>query len=178
LLLRPFTDADAPVVQKLAGDKKVAATTAVIPHPYEDGMAEEWIVTHEAGWHLGRGLILAITVPPGETVIGAIGFTIKPEHETAELGYWLGVPFWGQGYCTEAARAVIEYGFSTLALHRIQAHHLGNNPASGRIMQKVGMKFEGRSPEAFKKWGEFLDIDRYGILHSQWNQPPGASDAG
>jgi RimJ/RimL family protein N-acetyltransferase len=45
-------------------------------------------------------------------------------------------------------------------------------------MQKVGMKFEGRSPEAFKKWGEFLDIDRYGILHSQWNQPPGASDAG
>lgn len=117
-------------------------------------------------------------VRPRLSKSGAIGFTINPEHETAELGYWLGVSYWGQGFGTEAARAMIEFGFSTLALHRVQAHHLGNNPASGRIMQKVGMKFEGRSPGAFKKWGEFLDVDRYGILHSQWNRPPGADGAG
>lgn len=179
LLLRPFNEADAPVVQKLAGDKKVAATTAEIPHPYEDGMAESWIATHEAGWNLGRGLVLAITVRPEDPIIGAVGFTIEPEHESAEIGYWVGVPFWGNGYCTEAARALIDFGFSTLALHRIHAHHLGNNPASGRVLEKVGMTCEGTSPEAFLKWGEYLDIHRYGILHSQWKKrQSGADNAG
>jgi ribosomal-protein-alanine N-acetyltransferase len=172
LLLRPFDQTDGHHVQKLAGDIKVAATTALIPHPYEDGMAEDWIATHEANWNLGRGLVLAMTVPPDNSIIGAIGFTIAPEHNMAELGYWVGVPFWGKGYCTEAARALVDFGFSDLALNRIHAHHFGNNPASGRVLQKVGMKFEGCSRHAFMKWGEYLDIHRYGILRSDWDAGP------
>lgn len=174
LVLRPFNDADAPLVHRYAGDIKVAATTAAIPHPYEEGMAEAWIATHEASWNLGRGLVLAITVSAEDSIIGAIGFTIKPEQRSAELGYWIGVPFWGNGYCTEAARTMIGFGFSTLAFERIDAHHLGNNPASGRVMQKAGLKFQSRSRAAFNKWGEMLDIVRYGIFRSEWNKESGA----
>ena len=76
----------------------------------------------------------------------------------------LGRPFWGRGYATEAARAVIEYGFSVLNLHRIYAMHFSRNPASGRVMEKCGMVHEGRFREHVRKWGVFEDVDLRGIL--------------
>ncbi len=80
-------------------------------------------------------------------------------------------------YVTEAARAVINFGFEKLSLHRIQATHFGNNPASGRVMQKVGMLYEGCRRQHTLKWGEYRDIKLYGILRYDWetavkNPPP------
>ena len=143
LLLRPFVLADAPDAQRLAGDKQIASTTT-LPHPYEDGMAEEWIGTHQELFEKGElanfAIVLATFAPntfAPNALIGAIGLHISQQHERAELGYWIGVPYWKQGYCTEAARAVLRYGFETRGLNRIGARHLARNPASGRVIEKL-----------------------------------------
>ena len=140
LLLRPFTLEDAPTVQQLAGDRDIVSTTLAIPHPYEDGMAEEWIGTHQGGYERGENVNFAITLTNEDVLIGAIGLAIHSSDENAELGYWVGKPFWNNGYCTEAARGVVEYGFTDLGLNRIYARHMTRNPPSGRVMEKIGMK--------------------------------------
>ena len=144
LILRPFAPEDAPVVQRLAGDRAVADTTERIPHPYENGMAETWIATHPQQFRDLKECTFAIVLKDGQQVIGAVGLTLTMAHARGELGYWIGREFWNHGYCTEAARAVVEYGFSVLGLHRIHARHLTRNPASGRVMEKLGMQYEGR----------------------------------
>ncbi|HEX9786233.1 MAG TPA: GNAT family N-acetyltransferase [Opitutaceae bacterium] len=168
LILRPFYDTDAPTVQRHAGDRRVADTTATIPHPYPDGAAEAWIVTHEAAWNLGRSLTLAVTLRSTDELLGAIGLSFLPEHRSAELGYWIGVPHWGRGYATEAARALIDQGFGVLDLERIHAHHFARNIASGRVLEKIGMKLEGVRRHAFLKAGNFEDIREFGMLRSEW----------
>lgn len=167
LTLRPFTLADAPEVQRLAGDRVVASQTLSIPHPYENGMAEDWIRTHPKEFAAGRAAIFALTLADF-TLCGAIGLGILTAYRLAELGYWLGQPYWGQGLATEAARAVLAYGFQELNLNRIQATHFSDNPASGRVMEKIGMAYEGCRPEHTYKWGEFKDIKLYGILRRDW----------
>lgn len=167
LTLRPFTLADAPHVQKLAGEKAIAATTYALPHPYEDGMAEEWIKTHHAAFEAMTGVHLAMTHSESHDVIGAISLMkINQQDAHAELGYWVGVPYWGQGFCTESARAVLAYGFDELPLNRIYAFHFVNNPASGRVMQKIGMTHEGRQRQHICKWGEYIDVELYGMLNN------------
>jgi ribosomal-protein-alanine N-acetyltransferase len=170
LQLRPFTDADAPVVQRLAGDRRMAETTLLIPHPYPEGAAEAWIATHEATWELGRGLTLAIAWRTTNELLGAIGLSLAPEHHSAEMGYWIGVPFWDQGICTEAARALIDHGFAVLDLNRIHAHHFSRNAASGRVLEKAGMTREGFRRGAILKWGHYEDITLYGIVRSDWER--------
>ena len=133
LTLRPFDLADAADVQRLAGAKEVASTTLTVPHPYEDGMAEAWIGAHQETFEKGKDVTFAITLEKNGALIGAISLnSINREHQRAEIGYWIGVPYWNRGYCTEAARAVVRYGFEVLALERIYAHHFRRNPASGR----------------------------------------------
>ena len=87
--------------------------------------------------------------------------------EMAEIGYWIGKPHWGKGYCTEAVTALVQYGFDSLGFERIFATHFRKNPASGRVMQKAGMKFEGRLRHHVKKWGEFYDLEVYSLLRSR-----------
>lgn len=168
LLLRPFRDDDAPAVAKLAGDRRVADTTLAIPHPYGDGVAEAWIATHEASWELGRGLVLAVCLRGRDTLLGAAGLTIAPEHRAAELGYWIGVPFWKNGYATEAARALVDFGFAKLELNRIHACHFARNTASGRVLEKVGMTLEGLQREAVIKWDRKEDVRLLAILRAGW----------
>ena len=168
LLLRPFDISDAADVQRLAGDRAIADTTQNIPHPYEDGVAEEWISTHGEIHESSAGMVLAITLRSTGEFIGAVGLSdMKPGH-LAELGYWIGKPYWNQGYCTEAACAVVEHAFSTLGLKRIYARHLTRNAASGRVMQKIGMKREGCLRQHAQKWGKLEDVAVYGILMEEW----------
>jgi RimJ/RimL family protein N-acetyltransferase len=111
----------------------------------------------------------AITHREKGFLIGGIGLNnINKEHENAELGYWIGKPYWGKGYCTEAARTVLKYGFEVMRLNRIHANHYTRNPASGRVMQKIGMKHEGHLRQHVKKWGKFEDSEVYGILRSEY----------
>jgi RimJ/RimL family protein N-acetyltransferase len=167
LILRPFSLDDAPIVQELAGERDIADTTLNIPHPYEDGVAEAWIATHQESYERKGHLHFAIVLRSTDALIGAIGLTTNPEHESAEIGYWVGKPYWNCGYCTEAAKAVVAYGFDVLKLNRIYAHHFSRNPASGRVMQKIGMTHEGVMKQHIKKWGVFEDVEIYGLLRSR-----------
>ena len=169
LIMRPFRRSDAPDVQRLAGAREIAAGTLRLPHPYGEGMAERWIGSHQETFERGEGIAFAVTLRGNGRLIGAISLmAISTEHERAEMGYWIGVPYWNQGYCTEAARAVIRYGFEVLELNRIQASHFARNPASGRVMQKIGMTREGCQRQCFKKWGEFVDLVCHSVLRQEY----------
>ena len=168
LILRPFELSDAPRVQLLAGDRDVAAMTKNIPHPYQDGLAEAWIDSHQERFEKGKEAVFAINLKNNHELIGAMGLGLNLDQELAELGYWVGKPYWSHGYCTEAARTVLHYAFNELRLNRVHAHHFSHNPASGRVMQKVGMRHEGRLRQHVKKWGEFFDVEAYGILRSEF----------
>lgn len=165
LVLRPFVLADAPVVQRLAGDENVASTTLNIPHPYEDGMAERWIERQTREWEAQTSLVLAVTTGD-DGLVGAVSLALTPAHGRAELGYWIGVPFWNRGYATEAAAALVAYGFDELGLNRVLARHITRNPASGRVISKLGMRPEGVMREHIMKGDEPEDIAIYAILRS------------
>ena len=169
LILRPFVLTDAAAVQRLAGSRAVANTTLNIPHPYPDGAAEQWIGTHGQAFANKTGVIFAIVVRETNELCGSISLGITNQHRRAEMGYWLGVSYWNQGYTTEAARALLAYGFNTLQLHRINSHHLTRNPASGRVMQKIGMTYEGTLREHIFKGDRLEDIVCYGILQREWS---------
>jgi RimJ/RimL family protein N-acetyltransferase len=166
LLLRPFALEDGPRVRELAGERAVAEMTAAIPHPYPEGAAEQWIATHAPRYAEGAEVVFAITLQTDATLLGAMGLIVSREHQKAELGYWIGAPYWNRGYATEAARAVLDFGFDRLGLHRIQASYLVRNPASGRVLQKIGMLPEGVRRHAMRKWGVFEDLAQCAILAS------------
>jgi len=86
-----------------------------------------------------------------------------------QLGFWIGKPYWNQGYCTEAARAVVKYGFEVLGLNRIFSRHFASNPASGRVLQKIGMRYEGTLREAYKKLDKYEDLVCYGLLIKEYH---------
>ena len=170
LLLRPFRQSDAAEVTRLAGDRSVAATTSNIPHPYNESMACEWIERHQPTFEKDEGVALAITLKADGSLVGAVGLTGMVKGHRAELGYWIGKPYWGLGYCTEAAREVLEYAFGVLRLSRVHASHFARNPASGRVMQNVGMRSEGCCRQHIQKWGQLEDLQIYGILEHEWRE--------
>jgi len=149
LKLRPYTEADIPELLPLIGTREVAATTLRIAHPYTEQDARAFLQLAKEP----DKLWLAITLRSDGHQVGGIGLRIDKQHQHAELGYWLGVPFWGRGYATEAATEILRYGFETLALHRIFASHFRQNPASGRILKKIGMSYEGCPARASSEMG-------------------------
>lgn len=167
LVLRAFTLDDGPAVQRYAGRKEISDTTLTIPHPYPDGAAEAWIQTHRSAWELRSNVSYAIDTIEGEFV-GCIGMSLSFDHQRAELGYWIRTESWGLGYATEAAQAMVAFGFLHLHLHRIQAHHMERNPSSGRVMQKLGMRFEGMMRDAIRKGDHFENTAVYAILVDEW----------
>ncbi len=153
LILRPFYLSDATQVQKLAGHPIISQMTANIPYPYLDGMAEAWIQNHSTWHEKGQAVVFAVTLKNSGEVIGTVSLT-QLSTSSGNLGYWIGLPYWGRGYCTEAASAVIEFGFSQLALQLIYARHLPENPASGRVMQKNGFTYQ-----------RDVMVDEHSLLH-------------
>lgn len=167
VVLRPFRREDNAAVEQLAGTREIADTTLRIPHPYPEGAAEAWIATHASDWDAGKHAHFAITLRSDE-FLGAISLDLAREHGWAELGYWVGLPYWNNGYCTEAGALILKFAFGELELHRVQARHLVRNPASGRVLKKLGMRSEGIHREAVQKWGRFEDVASYAILVSEW----------
>ena len=170
LILRPFQLSDADRVQKLAGRKEVAETTN-LPHPYSEEMAEEWIKIHEPAFREGKMATYAITLKDGGELIGAISlmdFTKLSNH--ARIGFWIGVPYWNKGYCTEAGKAVLEYGFLERRLNRIYTGYMSSNLASGRVLEKLGMVYEGAQRQHITRLGEYEDLVLVGILRFEWEK--------
>jgi [ribosomal protein S5]-alanine N-acetyltransferase len=175
LTLRPFELSDIPALLPLIGDRRVAATTLRIPHPYAESDARAFIAAAHDDLASGRELHVCLELREGHAVCGGAGLRFEPDHRRAELGYWIGVPYWGNGYATEAASALVSYGFETLRLHRIHAGHVAENIASARVLQKIGMRHEGSLPDHILKWGSFLDLEAYGMLAPNTDRAPNAT---
>jgi ribosomal-protein-alanine N-acetyltransferase len=129
LVLRPFALEDAPTVQRLAGAKEVAATMLAIPHPSENVVAEQWISTLQEAFESGRQVHFAVVLRDGLALCGSISLVINQQDNSATLGYWIGLPYWGQGYATDAAQEIVSSNLKVLNLHRIHASHLKTNTA-------------------------------------------------
>ena len=168
LILRPFSLDDAKVVQELAGDKYIAEMTLYIPHPYEDGIAEQWIETHIDNFKEDRSLELAIVHKEEKYLIGAISIGCNKKFGHGELAYWIGRKYKNNGYCTEAAKGIVRYAFEEMKLNRIFARHLGKNPASGKVMKKLGMKYEGLLRQHVRKLDQYEDLVYYGLLKDEY----------
>lgn len=167
LILRPWTLDDLDILVRYANNKKIADNlTDAFPHPYtrEDGMA---YINNFGNEHPAR--VFAIEVDG--IASGSIGIFPQSDvhRKNAEMGYWLAEDYWGRGITTEAAKRTIEYGFKTFDISRIYARPYSTNLASQRVLEKAGMKLEGRFEKALFKNGQFLDELIYSILkrHSE-----------
>jgi ribosomal-protein-alanine N-acetyltransferase len=137
LLLRAPALGDASVIAELAGDFDVASMTGTIPHPYSEDMAIDWIESLRAG---EEGVAFAIDL--GGRLIGCVGYRAT-RRDHAEMGYWIGKPYWGQGYATEAALALIRYAFERERFDYLTVGHFKENPASARVIAKLGFELSG-----------------------------------
>jgi RimJ/RimL family protein N-acetyltransferase len=143
LLLRPPVLSDAPAIAAAINDHRIAATALNIPYPYSTQDGVKWIKSLRKR---GKSKSVNLSVFLRETgeLIGGIGLMdINEKHHRAELGYWCAVKYWGKGLITEAAARIVRYGFEELDLVRIAAICMVSNPASARVMEKIGMKHEG-----------------------------------
>ena len=138
LVLRAPLLADAARISLLAGDFDVASMTGTIPHPYSERQAAEWLASALAG---EEGVVFAIM--RSGAVIGCTGYRAFGE-DHAELGYWIGKPYWRMGYATEAVRALILHAFETGGFAYLTVGHFSDNPASARIIAKFGFAPEGK----------------------------------
>ncbi|HET9638651.1 MAG TPA: GNAT family N-acetyltransferase [Allosphingosinicella sp.] len=141
LLLRPGWSQDAPALFRAIGDERIVRNLATAPWPYRPDDAEAWLATERKPSE-PCSLILRRTRSAPE-LIGAIGFGRRPTGEM-EFGYWIARAHWGQGYATEAGRAVLAAARHSLRLRRLDAGHFLDNPASGRVLEKLGFKPTGR----------------------------------
>ncbi len=120
------------------------------------------------GFEKGNSLPLAVCLKDG-TLIGTVSLmSFRTTHSRGELGYWIGKHYWGQGYCTKAVRELVRFGFEQLGLHRIFGQHMSRNVASGRVMQKIGLKHEGRLRQHLRRWDTFTDMECWGLLRNEW----------
>ena len=116
-----------------------------------------------------RKFQLAITLPDDEQVIGNCGIRRKPEHDwEADIGFELAPEYWGRGYATEVTLDMVNFGFRELELHRISSSCIADNAASARVLEKVGLRPEGRLRENEYFKGRWWDTLLYGILEREW----------
>jgi RimJ/RimL family protein N-acetyltransferase len=166
LLLTQLTAGDIPRIVQLAANPRISDYTLNLPFPYAEKDAIYWLNLAHQGYANGTHFIFAIRLKPGNAFIGGIGLTLEPRFNRAEVGYWLGEPFWNHGYATEATGAMVRFGFGTLGLNKITSSHLEQNPASGRVMQKCGMTREGELKEHICKGATYHTLILYGLTKS------------
>lgn len=168
LHLRKVTAADIPSLVKYANNKAISDNLLTLPHPYTEEDAIFWLNFVLQGFRNRERFVFAVALKESPDLIGAIGLHPTPRHNTAEMGYWLGEPFWGKGLMTEAVGAVLKFGFEELALNKIYATHFTNNPASGKVMVANGMIKEGELAEQYKVGDEYASITQYRLLKREW----------
>lgn len=168
LVLRQLEERDAAALERLIDDYDVARTTLNIPYPYPEGGAISFIQRRAEAAQNGDGYSFAIINKENNEFMGCIGIQLDKTNNRAELGYWLGKPFWNQGFVTEGVRRTTAFGFDELQLHKIHAAAMTKNPASSSVMKKIGMKYEGTFRQHYLKWDVYEDIEYYSILREDY----------
>ena len=162
--LRPWRRGDEPSLVLHANNRSVWLNLRDrFPHPYTAKDADEWIA------HAGsQAPVLNFAIVVDGAAVGGTGLELGTDvfRRSGEVGYWLGPPFWGRGIATEALRAVTDYAFTTLDICRLEAGVFAWNPASARVLEKVGYVLEGRSRLAVTKAGRTGDRLLYALVRS------------
>lgn len=160
---------DIPNIVKYANNPNISRTTLNVPHPYREKDAIGWINMANQGFEDQSRIIFAIALLPDDEFIGGIGLRINNRFNHAELGFWIGEPFWNNGYVSEAAKEILKFGFEEIGLHKIFATHLVENPASGKVMIKNGMVKEAELVDHIQKDGKYLTLIQYRITKKEFN---------
>lgn len=161
LQLSPLRAEQAQCLAALGNDPVIAAHTANFPSPYTLELAEDYIRQVNTADSLKVNAVFGIELPDG-TLTGVINLKLSPRHRSGHLGYWMGAPYRGRGYMTEAARAIVRHGFETLNLNRVESACFAMNLASARVLENAGLAPEGRKRQAFMKEGVFHDLLLFG----------------
>jgi RimJ/RimL family protein N-acetyltransferase len=161
LKLRAPHSGDAQAIVTLANDLRVAANTARLPHPYRIADAEEFIARVNS-----REGEACFVVTRDSRLIGACSVDLR--EEGPELGYWLGAPFWGRGYATEAARALIDFAFGDLGCERLHSGARVSNPASRRVLEKCAFQWTGVQLTRIRSINSAAPVDRFRLDHGLW----------
>jgi RimJ/RimL family protein N-acetyltransferase len=173
LFLRWPKAGDAATIAELAGDRRVAEMTARIPHPYPPALATSFIIETRNGNAEGSRLSLAIAHRQAPCkLIGMISIEADCDGN-AEIGYWLGVPHWGEGFMTEAAQAIIDAAFLYADLKSVQASVRVTNSGSRRVLEHCGFQYEGGGMCARQGWGDLVSADTYRLTRSLWSSLKG-----
>lgn len=167
LRLRPFQIADAAQLQAILSEREIAYNVLSVPHPFEADDATHYLQKRLTSDE--NNLVWAMTSLTDDILMGCVRIWITPKHHRAGLGYWLGKPHWGQGLTTEAVRCVLQYAFTNLDLNRIFAECFPENPASARVLEKCGLRYEGTLRQVvYTRFGEFRDLQQFAILRDEF----------
>jgi RimJ/RimL family protein N-acetyltransferase len=162
LVLRAPRFDDAKAIATLVNDRRIAENTLRIPHPYGLADAESFIATANADD--GERAFL---ITRGAAVLGACGIA-RRDGEEPEIGYWLGVAFWGRGYATEAARGVIDHAFGDLGYDCLAGGARVSNPASRRVLEKCGFQWTGVGLYRIRALASSAPVDRFRLDRRLW----------
>jgi RimJ/RimL family protein N-acetyltransferase len=169
--IEPVSLAHAGAVQRLACDPGVIATTN-LPDPYPEHGAEAWIrylrPRHEAGVEYAFAMIAGPEEAGAEQVVGVCGL-LDVSAEAAEMGYWVGRPFWGRGYATAACAQLVAFAFDRVPVRRLHAYPLARNRASCRVLEKLGFALEGLRLNRYPKWHPSDRLAAYVLQSEQWH---------
>jgi RimJ/RimL family protein N-acetyltransferase len=163
LTLRSPTLADVKAIARLANDRRIAENTRRLPHPYFQEHAVEFVRSISASCSE-----LSFLVEQNFTPLGVVGVSWQ-EPDAPELGYWLGFDHWGQGFGTEAARAVIDYFFEELAHDTLFSGARVCNPMSRNILEKCGFQWSGVELHRFEALGSSTPVDRFRLSRTVWS---------
>jgi RimJ/RimL family protein N-acetyltransferase len=161
-VIRSFRRDDVAALVKYANNRNVSANLMErFPFPYTEANARRWLELVAA-----MEVETAFAIADADELIGGIGLMLREEvfRRTAEVGFWLGEPFWNRGIATRAVRAMVDWGFSELDLERIQARVFEENRASARVLEKAGFSYEGRLRRSVTKRGRTFDQFVYAIF--------------
>lgn len=168
LLLRPLATSDFEAVREFAADPQVwqwigrGTSTEAETRAFLHECEEKWAAAPQVAWHF------AVTLRATGDLAGTCDIRTYGDRSEALIGYAFQQRYWGQGYATEAARALLDFGFGELGFHRIAANVWAPNLPSCRVLEKVGMTREGCRREAALKDGQWYDLIQYAMLAREW----------
>jgi len=168
LVLNQFHLSDAERLSELLNISDVSIFTTNIPFPYSLEDANTFINLSQEEFLQNKSIIFAIREKESNLLVGGIGIQIKSNHKRGVLGYWIAKDYWGRGFATESLERVLEFAFNDLNLNKLEAVHVSENLASGKVMGKVGMVKEGELKQHFFKNNKFWDVASFGICKDDY----------
>lgn len=168
LTLRRIEISDLIDLVYQANNEKIADQIFNINYPYTEADAVFRMNVVLQGFEQKNRFIFAITQVDEDKLIGEIGLNLDTDHHRAEMGYWIAEDYWGKGIATEACKAVLKFGFNELGLHKIFATHFKNNPASGKILNKIGMMQEAELKDHYLIEGEYRTAYQYRLTKKEY----------